>query len=111
VSRQVFGNRPLREDTRKVFEDAASGTLSDPTINLYSKPLREYNEAVDEAFEEFLTERGIESKDLTPAQARDFLHGFLRSNDPRIRDFNMRIFEQRYLHRKNLFGAEEPGDD
>jgi hypothetical protein len=111
VSRKVFENKPLREDTRRVFEDAASGPLSDPTVNLYSKPHREYNRAVDEAFENFLAERGIESKNMTPAQARDFLHGVLRSNDPRIHDFNMRIFEQRYLHRKSIFGTEEPDDD
>lgn len=111
VSRKLFESVPLREDTRKVFEDAASGPLSDPAVNLFSRPHREYNNAVGESFRAFLAERGIESKDVTPAQARDFLYEILRSNDPRIRNFNMRIFEQRSLHRKNIFGVEDSDDD
>jgi hypothetical protein len=36
VARQVYKNRNLSNETRKVFEDATTGTLADKTTNVFS---------------------------------------------------------------------------
>lgn len=61
----------------------------------------EYNEAVKEALEDFLATNAITARQMTPEYARRFLEGVLKSHDPRIRDFNVKVMEQRlkYLSR------------
>lgn len=78
-----------------MFEEARSGTLDDATVNQWSTDHRSYNDAVNEAFVDFLAQNGITSSEMTPDQAREFLAEIFRSDDPRIIEFNLKIFEQR----------------
>lgn len=103
-----FENLPLREDTRKVFDEARSGPLLDRSVNFFTAEHRAYSDAVEDAFRSFLAEKEISSEEMTPDQAREFLYEIFRSTDPRIHDFNMRIFEQRKLYLDRLLGIKDP---
>jgi hypothetical protein len=113
VPQTLYLRELLREDTRQVFKDASSGPLADSRVNLFTGPHRDYNDAVAEAFESFLQERGITSEEMTPRQARDFLYEIFRSTEPRIRGFNMRIFQERELRRQHdrLLGRGNEDDE
>ena len=96
VPGQLYQNEPLRPETRKVFEDATTGPLRGQTHG-NSVEHNNYNRAVKETFDRFMTENGIaRSEDMTPEQARKILDEVRRSSDPRIRSFNMKIFRQEF---------------
>jgi hypothetical protein len=105
---EAFEDVPLRQDTRNVFEHAVSGPLADPSANLFTTAHRAYNDAAMEAFTSFLQERNITSDEMTPGQAQEFLYEIFRSSDPRIREFNMRIFQERAIRnqRDRILGRE-----
>jgi polyhydroxyalkanoate synthesis regulator phasin len=96
----------------KVFEDSRSGPLADMSVNWWTSEHVGYNDAVEQAFKSFLDRNMISAQEMTPDQARAFVDEVLRSNDPRIRDFNRRIIEERlrYLY-GDKFGGEEDSDD
>jgi hypothetical protein len=58
----------------------------------------EYNRAVAEHFERFIKSNGIRLEDMTPEQARAFVQEIKRSQDHRIRDFNIRIPREEYRY-------------
>jgi hypothetical protein len=92
VHQSLYNKLPLPAETRKVFDQATSGPLGDSSSNRYDKPHRIYNGAVKELFEKFIANNEIEPSRMTPDQARDFLDHVVKSPDPRIRDFNKRIY-------------------
>jgi hypothetical protein len=102
VPGELYRNEPLQPDTRRVFEKAKTGALlSERHRN--SVAHMEYNRAVITEFKAFLNARGIEPEQMTPDQARTFTQQILSSRDPRIFDFNLRIWRQELRYRLRLF--------
>ncbi len=95
VPRAVFREFGLPPETMEVFEKSASGTLENNIVNRWGPPHAEYNKAVEEALEGFLARNAIAARQMTPEHARRFLEIVLKSHDPRIRDFNLKVMEQR----------------
>jgi hypothetical protein len=95
VPKSLYKIEPLSPETRNVFDEASSGPLADATVNSWTTEHRNYNDAVREAFRIFLAQNGITPDRMTPDQAREFLAEVFRSNDPRILEFNLKIFEER----------------
>jgi hypothetical protein len=56
---------------------------------------RQYNEAVRNSF---LKEKGIGPEQMTPEQARSFADRVKASSDPRIRQFNMRLYMREFQY-------------
>jgi hypothetical protein len=97
VPQAVYKKYPLRPETRKVFEDDTTAPLRAERHG-WSKEHRIYNDAVDEDFKRNLRELGIPSEEMTPEQAQKFLDRVKRSADPRIRDYNLRIYRREILY-------------
>ena len=107
VPGEIYRNKSLQPETRKVFGEETIGPLRAQTHN-NGDGHSEYNKAVKEAFDRFKAEHGIaRSEEITPAQARKFLDEIRGSFDPKIRQFNMRIImrELRFNIRRGR-GAE-----
>jgi polyhydroxyalkanoate synthesis regulator phasin len=85
----------------QVFENARSGTLEDDFINHWRDPHKQYNATVDEALDNFLVRNSIREWQMTPNQARRFLDEVLNSRDPQIRNFNVKVMEQRLRYLSN----------
>lgn len=97
VPRQIFESEPLRPETRRVFEQKVTGPLKGgPHQNSTEHSI--YNGAVYEHYKKFLRENGIRSEDMTPEQARKFVDEVKGSRDPRVRDFNLKIFRREFLY-------------
>lgn len=88
MPRQVYKDRRLPDDTRKVFEEATTGKLDDKRLNIFSRPHRNYNEAASELFDQFLAKKGITEEQMTPGDAQQLLGEVITSRDPRIQRFN-----------------------
>jgi hypothetical protein len=88
----VYNKRRLSDETRQVFEDATTGKLDDKRLNVFNRPHRNYNEAVNELFDQFLAKKGISEEQMTPDHARQLLGEVITSTDPRIQRFNQRIW-------------------
>ncbi len=93
VPRAVFGKENLQPETRRVFENEKTGPLLSGR-HYFDQPHRNYNEAVRERFNQFLSDRGIRSDQMSPSQAREFSESIRRSSEPRIRDFNYRLYQR-----------------
>ena len=93
VPREIFEDPELklRPETKKVFEKGVTAPLRGGPHG-WSKEHADYNDAVREHLKRFLRESGIRSDEMTPDQARKFLEGVKLSPEPRIRNFNMKIF-------------------
>lgn len=92
VPTAVFEKYDLLPETYRVFANARTGLIPDSVLNYYDKMHRQYNDAVDARFRDYLAKNGIEPERMTPGQARDFLMRVIRSRDPDIRDLNGRIW-------------------
>jgi hypothetical protein len=99
VHRSLYEKLPLPPETRQVREDANTGRLYDSRSNKYDGPHRIYNEAVKEHFERFIESNKIQLEKMTPDQARQFVKDVQGSRDPRIRNYNMRIWLREILRR------------
>jgi hypothetical protein len=97
VPREIFDNEPLRSETRTVFEQNVTGPLKGG-LHQNSKEHYIYNKAVYEHYRRFLRDNGIRSEDMTADQARKFVEEIKRSTDPRVRDFNLKIYRQEFLY-------------
>jgi hypothetical protein len=97
---------PLRDG----FRDAQPilHGLNDPTGNKFDKLHQEYNKAVEDALDRFLDRNKIRGDQMTPDQARSFAQEVKTSRDPKIREFNMRIWmrEFRFQLRRGPRGRE-----
>ena len=107
VNKGLYEKLPLRPETRKVFQDGVTGRLNaGPHGN--SRAHTAYNKAVAEHFDRFTKENNIRFDEMMPDQAQKFLDEIKRSNDPRIRNFNMRLYmrEIQYWLRRIPRGTE-----
>lgn len=95
----MFSKRAIPEESRKIFEDATTGPLRDIKNNKYDAQHRIYNEAANEIFESFLFRNGIDETRLTPSHARKLLQEVFESSDPRIRNYNMRLWLREIMRR------------
>src|SRR5262245_30425574 len=102
VPGELFRREPLKPETRKVFEDAVTGPLRGQQHG-NSEEHRTYSRAIREAIVQFKSQNGIvRSEDMTPEQAKKFVEEVRDSKDPRIHNFNMKIYMQEirfYLRR------------
>jgi hypothetical protein len=120
MPKSVFQKWKLRPETRKVFDEATSGTV--PTMSLRSSPDSNplghiwngptgphgvYNEAVTDLSDRFLERNGITDKQMTPDQARALLKEIRESEDPRIRNYNNAVRMIRRLFRLRIGGGNE----
>lgn len=86
----LFKKNQLRPETRKVFDEAVTGPLP-KGLHKNDKLHREYTKAVMGLWDGFLKRHVIRPEDMTPDQARRFIHEVLHSDDPRISLFNGRF--------------------
>ncbi|HVZ52141.1 MAG TPA: hypothetical protein VG986_09255 [Pseudolabrys sp.] len=99
IPQAVYKKYNLRPETRKVFEDATTGRLNNPTSNTYDSAHRAYNDAVTEQVDEYLRTNNVAPEQMTPAQAEEVIREVLGSNDPRIRNFIMRMEMREIMYR------------
>jgi hypothetical protein len=97
VPQSLYRDLPLRADTREVLEQATTGPLRGERHG-WSKAHDSYNQAVGEHFDRYLERNNIKPENLTSDQAHSFVKEIRSSRDPRIRDFNMRIFRQEFRY-------------
>jgi hypothetical protein len=97
VPRGVFSKMPLAPETLRVLEGARTGPLATGPHG-WSAEHNIYNEAVGEYFEEFLRRRGIRPEPMTPDDARTLIKEIKDSSDPRIRNFNLKIYLREIMH-------------
>jgi hypothetical protein len=97
-ARHFYRRHPFSRETRKVFREATSGPLVQRLYSRrqqkwlshgygYDAPHRRYDAAVDELVTEYMRNRGITARQMTPAQAHEVVELIKKSPDPRIRDF------------------------
>lgn len=92
VPQSLWRSEPLPIDTRRVFDRATTGPI--PGGHNYGDGHNKYNEAVRDMYEKWKTQTKIQCETMTPKQADDFVRLVKQSTDPRIRDFNHRIYQR-----------------
>jgi hypothetical protein len=109
VPHALYDKLPIPDETRKVFDEAKTGRLYDSRSNKYDATHRIYNDAVTEHFKRFTNENNIQLERMTPEQARSFVDEVTRSQDPRVRNFNMRIQFREIMYRvfRGIRGNEQ----
>lgn len=103
---QIFDSWDLSPETRRVFNSATTGSLEGyirthpdgtPIGNFWNGPHMQYDDAVGELANRFLSENSITPSQMTPGQAMDLLQQIRESADPRIRHFNTMLRTLRRL--------------
>lgn len=97
VARAEFENRNFSAEARRVFDTARTGPLS-PGVHGWSPEHARYNAAVGEHLDRFLARNSIRPEQMTADQARSVVEEVRRSADPRIRDYNLRIYRNEIIH-------------
>ena len=97
VPRSLYRDLPLSPDARAVFDRATTGTLRTGPHGWSSGHLA-YNEAVKELLTKFLDANGISAGMMNADHARAFVDTVRHSNEPRIREYNLRIYRQELRH-------------
>jgi hypothetical protein len=82
----------LSEAARRVFETAKTGPI--PGGHNFGEGHADYNRGVHQLWEKHLRDTGIRKCDMTAAQAERFVTEVKTSNDPRIRTYNMKIYNK-----------------
>ncbi len=116
-ARHFYRRYPFSRETRRVFRDATSGPLVSRLWSRrrnewlshgrgYDRPHREYDRAVEELMNRYMSDRGISPQQMTPVQAQEVVDLIKKSEDPRIRSFVKMIntlhrFFRRYGPRGN----------
>ena len=96
VPGEIYRSESLSDETRNVFRNAVTGPLRGQTHG-NSADHKTYTKAVQEAFDQFKSRNGIvRSEDMTPEQAKKFLGEIHNSKDPRIRNFNLKIYMREF---------------
>lgn len=113
MTRKIFEKRNFSEKVKAFFDDARSGPLADPSANYNTKEHRAYNDAVDELLDKFLKKSNITAKQMTLAQAEEFLQEVMISSVPAIRNFVFKINKEviRYNMRYGPEGRGGVGDE
>jgi hypothetical protein len=91
VPKTVWKDRKFPEKTKKFFDNAKSGPLADPTVNINDTEHIEYNKAVNKLLDEFMNKNDIAEDQMTPAQAEQFVEEVKGSAVPQIRQFVLKI--------------------
>jgi hypothetical protein len=107
VTRELFEKlekEGLPTETLNVFEDATTGRLTDPRSNKNDAEHRLYNKAVDEQWQRFKERNNVKVDQMSADQARTFVEEIKNSNDPRIREFNRKIWLREILRGGRLGG-------
>lgn len=97
VPKAVYNELPLKPETKQVFDDARTGPLK-AARHGWSPEHADYNQAVSDAFKQFLNKYRIQPEDMTPDQAQQFVFEVIGSHDPRIRDFNLKLYRRETLY-------------
>lgn len=113
LPQSIFGKWGLPDETRRVFDQASTGTLPKGRTDIdgvlkghyWDEEHRRYNEAIREFSERFMKERSIEPSRMTPEQARELLKEIREAENPQIRDFNRTVRMLRRIFR--LRGGRE----
>jgi len=93
MPRKIFENEPMQPETRKVFEQGVTGPLHGGR-HMNSKEHFVHTDAVYEHYRRFFRDNGTSSETMAPDQARKLLDEVKRSNDPRVRDLNLKIYRR-----------------
>lgn len=91
VPQAIWRNEPLRPETARVFDRATTGPI--PGGHNFGDGHSAYNKAVQEMWDKAKA-GGMNCQSMTPNQAEDFVRQVRQSQDPRIRDFNHRIYRR-----------------
>lgn len=94
-------------DTLKALEAETTGRLKDPSRNFFDKMHREYNDAVEEALDRFIRRNNIGKGQMTPDEARIFASEIRKSEEPRIRQFNKRVYMREIMRSLRYFRGRE----
>jgi len=92
----VYRKYPFKPETLRVFDNARTGSLKGG--HGWSPEHGAYNLAVREALEQYLEKNNIKPTEMTPEQAQEFIFKIIGSRDPRIRDFNLRLYRREIIH-------------
>ncbi|MFC5067652.1 hypothetical protein [Flaviflagellibacter deserti] len=90
-----FKKLPLSKAAKKIFRLATTGAFPG---HGWSQAHKEYSDAVEELFKDFIRRRGIVMELMTTEEAEDFIREIQRSENPKIRDFNRRAIMRRFMH-------------
>jgi len=82
----------LSPEARSVFQEAKTGPV--PGGHNYGEGHKEYNKGVQELYERWSRENKIDPATMTKAQAEQFVREVKQCPDPRVRNFNWRIYER-----------------
>lgn len=109
VPRGVFGKEKygFTSEVLEIFKKETTGQLKDPTSNRYDTMHREYNDAVEEALDRFMKNNNIGRGQMTPDEARSFASEIRRSDEPRIRQFNRRVYMREIMRSLRYFHGRE----
>lgn len=109
VPRGIFGKEKydFPADTLKALEAETTGRLKDPSSNFFDKMHREYNDAVEEALDRFIRRNNIGKGQMTPDEARIFASEIRKSEEPRIRQFNKRVYMREIMRSLRYFRGRE----
>jgi hypothetical protein len=91
VPQAIWRNEPLRPETARVFDRATTGPI--PGGHNFGDGHSAYSKAVQEMWDKAKA-GGVNCQSMTPNQAEDFVRQVRQSQDPRIRDFNHRIYRR-----------------
>jgi hypothetical protein len=97
VPQSVYGQKPLRPETRKVFDEAKTSRLHGGAHG-WDKGHRAYNRAVSESLDRFLATRKIRPEDMIADHAREFVREIMQSRDPRIRGYNLKLYMREFQY-------------
>lgn len=93
----------VTKEAREIFDKARSGALADPKVNVNNAEHIEYNQAVDELFENYLKKNKISPAEMTAEHAQEIVAEVRVSRDPRISGLRMKIIRER-LRYINVYG-------
>jgi RHS repeat-associated protein len=93
-----FVTGPIRNDpnlspqAREVFRNAKTGPI--PGGHNYGEGHSQYNKGVQELYDKWLKDNRIEPSKMSKPQAEDFVRKVKSCPDPRVRDFNRKIYNK-----------------
>lgn len=97
VPRSLFQRFGLSAEARKALDRGVTGRLRAEKHG-WSVEHHEYNKAVREKLSRFLRDNKIRPESMTANEATEFRERILRDQDPRIRNFNLKIYRREILY-------------
>jgi len=97
VPRSLFQRFGLSAEARKVLDRGVTGRLRAEKHG-WSVEHHEYNKAIREKLSRFLRDNKIRPESMTANEATEFRERILRDQDPRIRNFNLKIYRREILY-------------